>query len=76
MAYSPVYTEKLMKAKTGTLASAFLLRDNVYLITQGQKNLARLMGIEDNNRVQAEIVDEFMTSNNLFFEVYKIRSVK
>ena len=76
MTYSPVYTQKLKEAKTGSLGSAFLLRENVYLITQGKKGIARLMGIADNNRVQADIVDEFMTSNNLFFEVYKIRSVK
>lgn len=75
MAYSPVYDQKLKAAGTDNLASSFLLREDVYLITQGSKNIARLMGIEDEDRVQADIVDEFMTSNNLFFEVYKVRSV-
>ena len=74
-AYSPVYTRKLKGADTDSLGSAFLLRDNVYVITQGTKDVGKLMGIEDKGRVQAEIVDEFLTSNNLFFEVYKVRSV-
>ncbi|MDO5147201.1 MAG: hypothetical protein Q4D60_09380 [Eubacteriales bacterium] len=74
-AYTPLYHEKLSGAGTQTLGSSFLLRDNVYLITKGKKNVASILGYERREAVQAEIVDEIATSGNYFFEVYKIKGV-
>lgn len=75
MSYSPVFTRKLQAAGTDSLGCSFLTRENVYLITQSRKNVAYLLGIEDKDRVHADIVDEFMTSNYTFLKVYKVRSV-
>ena len=75
-AYSPLYFEKLNVNGITSLGTDFLCRENVYLITKGKKNLSVILGLPDTKEVDAEIVDELMTDNNSFFEVYKIKGIK
>lgn len=74
-AYSPLYTEKLAAAGTGSLGSEFLLRDNVFLITKEKKNMSALLGLPENRQAESEIVDEIMSSGNNFYMVYKITGI-
>lgn len=75
-AYSPLYDEKLEVNHLSGLGIDFLCEDNVYLITKGKKNLSVILGLPDSKEADAEIVDEVMTDNNSFFEVYKIKGIK
>lgn len=75
-AYSPLYYEKLNVNGITGLGMDFLCRENVYLITKGKKNMSVILGLSDTKEVDAEIVDELMTDNNSFFEVYKIKGIK
>lgn len=75
-AYSPLYYEKLKQWKTRDLASKFLLRDRVYVITKGKKNLGAVMGCQESERVQAEIVDEYKAKTGVMFYIYKVLSVE
>ena len=74
-AYSPLYTKKLAAAGTDSLGSEFLLRDNVFLITKGKKNMSALLGLPENRQAESEIVDEIMSSGNNFYMVYKITGI-
>ena len=73
-AYTPLYTQKLKDAGTDSLSSAFLLKDNVYIITRGSKRIGAMMGLRD-DLVDYRIVDEFCSRENSFFEIYKVTGV-
>ena len=75
-AYSPLYYKKLQSNGISTLGTEFLCRDNVFLITKGKKNISGILGLPDTREAEVEIVEELMTENNSFFEVYKIKGIK
>ena len=74
-AFSPVYYDKLEPLKSENLGPDFLLRENVYLVTKGAKNISAMMGFDESQAVEKEIVDEIITSNNTFYEIYKVKRV-
>lgn len=71
-AHSPLYEEKLAKDSISSLGTEFLLKKNVYVITNGKKNVLNLLGQENTEHFTYKAVDEIETSGNLFFVVYKI----
>ena len=73
-AFSPLYEEKLQNAGTDTLSSAYLMRENVYLITREQGEIASLLG-KDVDQVTYEIVDEYHTTDQQVYEIIKITGV-
>lgn len=75
-AYSPLYTEKLAGMGTGSLGSEFLLRENVFLITKGKKNVSALLGLPEDREAEAVVADELMTDSNNFYVVYKITGIR
>lgn len=72
VAYSPLYEEKLANNDIENLGEDFLLRDNVYVITKGKKNVLNFLGTENTEHLGYEAVDELEVSGNLFFVVYRI----
>ncbi len=74
-AYTPLYQQKLKDLGLEGISSKFLLKDNVYIITRGPKKIGYLMGREDED-VEYEITDELCSSQNSFFEIYKVTGVK
>lgn len=74
-AYTPLYEQKLSDLGIKGIGSEFLLKDNVYIITRGPKKIGTLMGRLDED-VEYEIADEFCSSLNSFFEIYKVTGVK
>ena len=74
-AYTPLYDQKLNDLGIGGIGSDFLLKDNVYIITRGPKKIGTLMGRPDED-VEYDIADEFCSSLNSFFEIYKVTGVK
>ena len=74
-AYTPLYEQKLNDLGIEGIGSRFLLKDNVYIITRGPKKIGTLMGRPDQD-VEYEIADEFCSSLNSFFEIYKVTGVK
>ena len=75
-AYSPLYTEKLAGMGTGSLGSEFFLRENVFLITKGKKNVSALLGLSEDREAEAVVADELMTDSNNFYVVYKITGIR
>ena len=74
-AYTPLYRQKLTDLGLDGISSKFLLKDNVYIITRGPKKIGYLMGRDDED-VEYEIRDELCSSQNSFFEIYKVTGVK
>lgn len=74
-AYSPLYAKKLADAGTASLGSEFLLRENVFVITKGKKDMSVLLGLPEGKEASSIIVDEIMSSSNNFYMVYKITGI-
>ncbi len=74
-AYSPLYYEKLDDWKTKDLASDFLQRENVRVITRGKRDMAHIMGIDDSSRVTSQIVDQYRTRDGTLFCIYRVEQV-
>ena len=82
-AFSPIYDKKVEEAeiridapKRGKLGSTFVKCQEVYIITKGPKYIYRMMGYEEPEDVEAEVVDEIITKNNSFFQVYKVKRIR
>ena len=73
-AFTPLYKQKLETAGAENLGSGFLLKDNVYVISLNTRKVGAMMGLED-SRVDYENVDEYLSSANNFFEVYKVTGI-